>query len=116
MIQGGDSSRFSLESFAVLSLNLCNRYDSVDAIIPSLPNRAHSPKADGFDFFVSAEFASRREYHFTGTRYFSFSNQFTTMLISGRGPAAPVAPDSFIIKNRLPSGLMSHGVSSKEDS
>ncbi len=56
-------------------------------------------------------------HHFPGTRCLSSSNQFTTMLILGRGGAvagfsavAAGTPDGFIIRNFLLSGLMSHGV------
>ena len=53
-----------------------------------------------------------------GTRCFSSSNQFTTTVILGRGAAAVEESVSagFIIKKRLPSGWISHGVPSNMDS
>ena len=51
--------------------------------------------------------------YFTNARCFSSSDQFTMMLILRRPPdadAGSIAWDSFIMRNRLPSGLTSHGV------
>jgi hypothetical protein len=48
---------------------------------------------------------------FTGTRSFSSSNQFVTMLIRG-GVSDSSGVYCFIIRNRLPSGLMSQGPTS----
>jgi len=56
--------------------------------------------------------ATQTPNHLTGTLCFSSSSQFRTIVIFGRSPD-PVdgaAPGGFIIKNRLPSGWMSHGV------
>jgi hypothetical protein len=50
----------------------------------------------------------KQDRYFPGSRCFSSSNQFvTTMILRGPAAADAVASGSFIIRNRLPSGLMS---------
>lgn len=50
--------------------------------------------------------------HFVGTRCFSTSNQFTTMLILCGPPPVESEDTSLIIRKRLPSGLISQGLGS----
>ena len=65
--------------------------------------------ASAAKLFTDSIMAQRFSDHFPGTRCFSSSNQFRTMLIFGRGLAAVVcAVGFFIIRNRFPSGWMSH--------
>ena len=81
------------------------------AAIPCFPHLSHPSRTDGLEDFVRAKFAFWREDHFTGTRCFSSSNQFTTMLIlRGTSAGDEGVPGGFIMRNRLPSGWMSQGV------
>jgi hypothetical protein len=58
--------------------------------------------------FKGVKMAQRFPDHLEGTRCFSSSHQLTTMLIFRGAIAAGLAVDaaSFIIRNRLPSGLI----------
>jgi hypothetical protein len=90
MVQRHNGSRFLLESFAVLFLELLDRHDPVEAGIPRLSHFFHSARTYGREDFVWTQLTANFQCHHlpVGTYCFSSSNQLVTMLMRRGLPLA----------------------------